>query len=57
MNGSLTLCYIYPTGGSKNRPKILARRDCVFCIFDERHVAVVGIELWMSPWVSCLVFG
>ena len=25
--------------------------------FDERHVAVVGIELWMSPWVSCLVFG
>ena len=24
-------------------------RDCVFCIFDERHVAVVGIELWMSP--------
>ena len=28
-----------------------------FCIFDERHVAVVGIELWMSPWVSCLVFG
>ena len=27
--------------------------DCVFlfffCIFDERHVAVVGIELWMSP--------
>ena len=32
-------------------------RDCVFCIFDERHVAVVGIKLWMSPWVSCLVFG
>ena len=25
-NGSLTLCYLYPTGGSKNRPKILARR-------------------------------
>ena len=24
-------------------------RDGVFCIFDERHVAVVGIELWMSP--------
>ena len=24
--GSLTLCYLYPTGGSKNRPKILARR-------------------------------
>ena len=24
-------------------------RGCVFCIFDERHVAVVGIELWMSP--------
>ena len=32
-------------------------RDCVFCIFDERHVAVVGIELWMSQWVSRLVFG
>ena len=26
INGSLTLCYLYPTGGSKNRPKILARR-------------------------------
>ena len=26
VNGSLTLCYLYPTGGSKNRPKILARR-------------------------------
>ena len=24
--GSLTLCYLYPIGGSKNRPKILARR-------------------------------
>ena len=24
-------------------------RDCVFCIFDERHVAVVEIELWVSP--------
>ena len=24
--GFLTLCYLYPTGGSKNRPKILARR-------------------------------
>ena len=24
--GSLTLCYLYPTGRSKNRPKILARR-------------------------------
>ena len=24
--GSLTLCYLYPTGGSKSRPKILARR-------------------------------
>ena len=26
VNGSLTLCYLYPAGGSKNRPKILARR-------------------------------
>ena len=26
VNGSLTLCYLYPTGRSKNRPKILARR-------------------------------
>ena len=26
VNGSLTLCYLYPTGGSKNRPKILACR-------------------------------
>ena len=26
VNGSLTLCYLYPTGGSKNRPKVLARR-------------------------------
>ena len=26
INGSLTLCYLYPTGGSKNRPKILAHR-------------------------------
>ena len=24
-------------------------RYCVFSIFDERHVAVVGIEFWMSP--------
>ena len=24
--GSLTLCYLYPTGGSKNRAKILVRR-------------------------------
>ena len=24
--GFLTLCYLYHTGGSKNRPKILARR-------------------------------
>ena len=32
-------------------------RDCVFCIFNERHVAVVGIELWISPRVSRLVFG
>ena len=27
--GFLTLCYLYPTGGSKNRPKILARRHFV----------------------------
>ena len=26
VSGFLTLCYLYPTGGSKNRPKILARR-------------------------------
>ena len=26
VNGSLTVCYLYPTGGSKNRPKILACR-------------------------------
>ena len=26
VNGSLTLCYLYPTGGSKNRSKISARR-------------------------------
>ena len=32
-------------------------RDCIVCVFDERHVAVEGIELWMSPRVSCLVFG
>ena len=33
-------------------------RDCVRWIFDERHVAVVGIELWMSPCsFVCLVFG
>ena len=24
--GFLTLCYLYPTGGSKNRPKTFARR-------------------------------
>ena len=26
VSGFLTLCYLYPTGGSKNRPKIFARR-------------------------------
>ena len=26
VNGSLTQCYLYPIGGSKNRPKIWARR-------------------------------
>ena len=26
VSGFLTLCYLYPTGGLKNRPKILARR-------------------------------
>ena len=34
--GSLTFCYLYPTGGSKNRPKILARRHLLtnqICIF------------------------
>ena len=28
LNGSLTLCYLYRDSGSKNRPKILARRHC-----------------------------
>ena len=38
----------------------MCRRTCEgLCSlhFDKRHVAVVGIELWMSPWVLCLVFG
>ena len=28
---------------------------CSLC-FNERHVAVVGIKLWMSPWVLCVWF-
>ena len=39
----------------------MCRRTCegLCCLhFDERHVAVVGIEVWMSPCsFVCLVFG
>ena len=28
---------------------VVGREGLNFCIFDERHVAVGGIELWMSP--------
>ena len=33
-------------------------RDCVRCLLTKDIVAVVGIELWMSPCsFVCLVFG
>ena len=28
---------------------VVGREGLCFLHFDERHVAVVGIELWMSP--------
>ena len=51
VNGSLTLCYLYPTGGSKNRPKILARRHLLtnqICIFEPEYFLLVDFRSYFS---------